>query len=302
MEPPWPVWIPWSLLVLGATLGAAYVVRIFGASINAAVFAMVVRKLLAAGNVDRLLKLCRAADGAPVAAAVHAAVVVCGKGMAQNNPAADYRSAGDLSPERVLAPVRAAYDAAFSASASPIRSARYAAIVGALLLVAALALALSHPPGDPPPAVAAAVGLLIVAWAGLRERAILFSRGATFAVLAEGFDTLIRDPSRVPTVAPLTRVRVAFEVSEPGRPVRVVESDSDVVKIGSTETAEVCLDAPGVSRMHAVVECTEGRFSVIDLGGRPTTRVNGEAVNKRQLSDGDVLSIGDAELRVRLYG
>ncbi len=302
MEPPWPVWIPWPLLVVGATLGAVYVFRVIGASINAAVFAMVVRKLLAAANVDRTLKLCRAASPAPVAAAVHAAVVACGKGIAHDHSAADYRSAGDLSPERVLAPVRAAYDAAFAASASRVRYARYAAIVSALLLVAALALALSHPSGEPLPAVGAGLGLLLLAWAALRERAILFSRGATYVVLAEGFDTLIRDPSRVPVATPLTRVRVAFEVSEPGRPMRVVESDSDVIKIGSMETAQVCLDAPGVSRMHAVVECADDGFSVIDLGGRPTTRVNGEAVNKRELSDGDVLSIGDAELRVRLYG
>jgi pSer/pThr/pTyr-binding forkhead associated (FHA) protein len=102
-------------------------------------------------------------------------------------------------------------------------------------------------------------------------------------------------------VEALTRVRVAFEVSEPGQPLRVVESDADVIKIGSLETAQVRLAAPGVARMHAVVECTGDGCSVIDLGGKPT-RVNGEAVTRRELSNGDALSIGDAELRVRIYG
>lgn len=302
MEEALPIWIPWMLFLVGAALGAPYAVRVFGAGINAAAFAAVVNKLLAAGNADRALKLCAAAGGAaPLAVATRAAIVACGRGIT-HDPSADYRSAGDLSPERVLAPVRAAYEEAFEALASPIRVTRYLAVAGAGLLATALALTLSRGPSEPGPAVAAFVASATLAWAGVQELRLLASRDATFAAMRDALDALIRNPARVPSVAPPTGVRVGFDVSEPGRAPRVVETGEDVIKIGSLDTAQVCLDAPGVARMHAVVERSEGgAYSVIDLGSDAGTRVNGEPVNRRELSDGDVLTVGEAELRLRIY-
>lgn len=301
MEPLLPIWIPWMLFLVGAALGAPYVVRVFGAGINAPAFTAVVNKLLAAGNADRALKLCLAAGRVvPLAVATRAAIVACGRGIT-HDPAADYRSAGDLSSERVRAPVRAAYDEAFEALASPVRVARYLAVAGAGLLATALAITLDRGSSEPAPAIAAFLGLLVFAWSGAQERRVLASRDAAFATMRDDLDALIRNPARVPSTASPTGVRVGFEVSEPGRAPRVVETGEDVIKIGSLDTAQVCLDAPGVARMHAVIEFSEGRYSVIDLGSDATTRVNGEPVNRHELSDGDVLSVGEAELRLRIY-
>ena len=300
MEPALPIWIPWVLVIVGAMLGAPYVWRVVWAGINDVAFTTVIRKLLAAGDAERAVKLCLAADRVPVAAATRAAILACGRGV-RHDPGADYRSAGDLSPERVLAPVRAAHDAAFEAFAAPLRLARYVAVVGAASLATALALTLHRGPSEPGPAIAAAFGLTVLVWQGAQERRVLALRDAVFEALRDGFDALIRDPRRVPAVAAPTRVRVGFEVSEPGRTPRVVATGEDVIKIGSLDTAQVRLDAPGVARLHAVIERSEGRYSVIDLGSDATTRVNGESVQRRELSDGDVLSVGGAELRVRIY-
>lgn len=300
MEPALPIWIPWALVALGAALSALYVRRVLVASINAAAFASVIRKLLDAGNADRALRLCLSVDEAPVAAATRAAVLACRRGV-RHDPAADYRSAGDLSPERVLAPVRDDYDAAFVALAAPVRRARYAAVVGVYFLGAAIVASLDHGWSELGPAIAAALGLVVLAWQGAQERRLLASRDAVFAMLRDVFEALVRDPARAPSVAAPTGVRVGFEVSEPGREPRVVETDEEIIKIGSFDTAQVRLDARGVARMHAVIERSEGRYSVIDLGSDATTLVNGERVNRRELSDGDVLSVGEAELRVRLY-
>lgn len=300
MEPARPIWIPWALVALGAALSALYVRRVLSASINAAAFASVMRRLLSEGNADRALKLCLVVSEAPLAAATRAAILACRRGV-RHDPAADYRSAGDLSPERVLAPVRADYDAAFDAPAAPVRRARYAALFGVASFGAAIVLSLNHGSSEPWPAIVAALGLVVLAWLGAQERRLLASRDAVFAMLRDLFEALVRDPARAPSAAAPTRVRVGFEVSEPGREPRVVETGEDVIKVGSLDTAQVRLDARGVARMHAVIERSEGRYSVIDLGSDASTLVNGERVNRRELSDGDVLSVGEAELRVRLY-
>lgn len=294
-----PTSLPWILLVAGAALGVSYVLRALRASLDADAFVAVVRKLLDAPNVDRAAKLCRAAPDSPLAAAAGAAVAACARGLSQGDPAADYRSAGDLSAEHVLAPVRAAWDGAFEALARPVRVARYSALAAVPLLVATVVLGRVVPP----PAIAAAVALLLLAWAGKSERKLVVSRDAAFEALRGSFDALVRDPRRAPVAAAApTRVRVAFEVSEPGRAPHVVGSDEDVIRIGTMPTAQVFLDAPGVARMHAVVEASEGRFSVIDLGADAGTRVNGERVNRREIVDGDVLTVGEAQLRVRVGG
>lgn len=197
-------WLPWLLILAGAVLSAPYLLRVLRAGLNAEAFTAVVRKLLDARNADRAVKLTRAASDSPLASATRAAILACERGVAQTDPSADYRSAGDLSPERVLAPVRARYDEAFEAQAAPLRSARYVAIPGALMLVAALSLAGGRPPPDVPAVVAAALGLAMIAWTGRSERTLMASRDANFAALLYAFDALIRDPRRpTPDRAPL---------------------------------------------------------------------------------------------------
>lgn len=296
MEEAPPLWIPWLLALAGAAPGVWYLTRTFGAALHVPAFVDVLRKLFAAGNIDRALKLTHAAGRIPIGVATRAAIHACGRGVT-HDASADYRSAGDLSPERVLAPVRRDYDAAFLEAAAPLRRARFVALLGVPLLVAALVLGVA----TPGPPIAAGLGLAAIAWAALKERGIRASRDECFAALADHFDALIRDPRRVPQVASSTRVRVGFEVSEPGRAPRVVDTGEEVIKIGSLETAHVCLDAPGVARMHAVVEHTDEGYAVIDLGADAKTRVNGEPVNRQMIVDGDVLTIGEAELRLRVY-
>lgn len=58
------------------------------------------------------------------------------------------------------------------------------------------------------------------------------------------------------------------------------------------------LDADGVSRQHARVTLAGERVSVEDLGSRNGTRVNGVAVERATLEDGDVLGLGSVLLLV----
>jgi FHA domain len=74
---------------------------------------------------------------------------------------------------------------------------------------------------------------------------------------------------------------------------------SDVTTVGRGAGADIRLDDPSVSRLHAEIVCRGPYYYVADLGlSRNGTRVNGRPVARRVLDDGDVLSFGAARCRV----
>jgi len=75
---------------------------------------------------------------------------------------------------------------------------------------------------------------------------------------------------------------------------------ADVTVVGRDEQADVCIDEPLVSRVHARVERRGDGFWVIDLGSTNQTRVNGEIVRERRLRDGDELRFARAVFRFRV--
>lgn len=72
------------------------------------------------------------------------------------------------------------------------------------------------------------------------------------------------------------------------------------VSIGNDSSCDLQLTVAGVSKRHAEISMTRAGFSVRDHGGAATTKVNGEVVTERVLSDGDTLSIGPAMFNFRL--
>jgi pSer/pThr/pTyr-binding forkhead associated (FHA) protein len=55
-----------------------------------------------------------------------------------------------------------------------------------------------------------------------------------------------------------------------------------------------------VSRRHAELRTEGGRWSVVDLGSTNGIKVNGRRVDKRELSDGDKLTLGVTDLTFEL--
>jgi pSer/pThr/pTyr-binding forkhead associated (FHA) protein len=153
-------------------------------------------------------------------------------------------------------------------------------------------------------AIGSALGLLVIVAAFVRARRIEADRDVVFerlrAPLYEAATSGRLDaspPPRPPIPEASTAAPLAFDVYEPGRERRLVECERDVVKIGGMANAHVRLSATGVSRLHAVVEREpDGRLRLIDLGAG--TFVNGEPIATRYLEPDDVVSIGEAELRV----
>jgi pSer/pThr/pTyr-binding forkhead associated (FHA) protein/Zn-finger nucleic acid-binding protein len=93
-----------------------------------------------------------------------------------------------------------------------------------------------------------------------------------------------------------------FIVVAPGQNVQEVKLDVPVIKIGTNRSAHLRLDDPQVSRLHALIEVKSlSEITVLDLGSREGTFVNGKRVTKARLHNNDVMQFG-ATLVTILFG
>lgn len=69
------------------------------------------------------------------------------------------------------------------------------------------------------------------------------------------------------------------------------------IRIGALEDNDLVIPSRKVSRYHAELRVRGGRVHLWDLQARNLTYVNGESVETRELETGDVITIGDAQLR-----
>ncbi|WP_223758039.1 ATP-binding protein [Myxococcus sp. RHSTA-1-4] len=79
-----------------------------------------------------------------------------------------------------------------------------------------------------------------------------------------------------------------------GQPNEVVfPFGTEPVTIGRADSQPICIPHPSLSRQHALIECTDGRFFVVDLQSKNGTFVNGTQVRRQELRFGDTLRLGD---------
>jgi pSer/pThr/pTyr-binding forkhead associated (FHA) protein len=80
-----------------------------------------------------------------------------------------------------------------------------------------------------------------------------------------------------------------------GRELRSL--DSDRVTVGTADSNDLVVGAPGVSRVHAVFELLSDAWCVRDLGSRNGTFVNGgRTIGERALHPGDEILLGTLRL------
>ena len=69
--------------------------------------------------------------------------------------------------------------------------------------------------------------------------------------------------------------------------------ESERVAIGrDASQCQIVLDQPIVSKRHALIEIAGQQATIIDLGSRNGTFVNGEQITRRDLREGDVIAFG----------
>ncbi|MFO0881032.1 MAG: FHA domain-containing protein [Gemmataceae bacterium] len=86
----------------------------------------------------------------------------------------------------------------------------------------------------------------------------------------------------------------------PDKERRFVLNVGPELMLGRSATALYVLPAPCVSRNHALVLLEGDRVSMICNGGSGGTLVNGQKVTRHQLKPGDVIKIGDSEVRLQV--
>ncbi len=80
------------------------------------------------------------------------------------------------------------------------------------------------------------------------------------------------------------------------------EMDRPKLRIGRTPDNDIVIDNLAVSRLHAIIEEEKGSFYVRDCESLNGTTVNGARTTRRQLQDGDEISIGKHTISFRLPG
>jgi pSer/pThr/pTyr-binding forkhead associated (FHA) protein len=78
-----------------------------------------------------------------------------------------------------------------------------------------------------------------------------------------------------------------------------VLSGSRVV-LGRSRECDIMVNDPNVSRRHAELRSSGGRWSVHDLGSTNGIKVNGRRVDQHELSDGDTITMGVTDLNFEL--
>jgi pSer/pThr/pTyr-binding forkhead associated (FHA) protein len=131
-------------------------------------------------------------------------------------------------------------------------------------------------------------------------------RYATLAVTAglAVFVTLVRDRRGAPP-------RAALDATIPAGIELVVDNGETIatrrlgrrILVGRAPSADVRIDDPRVSRLHARIEMRDDGVYVEDLGSRNGTLVDGAPVaSSRQLANGDEITIGTASIIFRGVG
>ena len=90
--------------------------------------------------------------------------------------------------------------------------------------------------------------------------------------------------------------------SADGALLRTETLDQEIIKIGKLGSCHVLVDDESASRLHAVVEATDEAVTVIDLGSKAGTYVNGRKIIKAELQAGDELLIGATRVVVGSAG
>jgi len=106
-------------------------------------------------------------------------------------------------------------------------------------------------------------------------------------------DALLRDRPRAP--------RGTLVIRE-GSQRRELPLGSEPITVGRDPQNDVTLDDRRVSRRHAEIRLRLGRYTLYDLQSTNGTLVNGRRIAEVVLSDEDRITIGGADLVVRLEG
>ena len=97
---------------------------------------------------------------------------------------------------------------------------------------------------------------------------------------------------------PASRGEVSFRVKWVNGRITLDEGEH---VLGRDPDVEIFLNAPGVSRRHALIKISAGRATIEDLGSKNGTFVGNQRVDgSTSLGDGDIIGVGSVKLTLRV--
>jgi serine/threonine protein kinase len=91
-------------------------------------------------------------------------------------------------------------------------------------------------------------------------------------------------------------------ISGPHKGRSLLVEEGAPLLLGRSRHAETRLEDPGVSRVHCEIELEDGQVLVTDLDSAGGTFINGQRISENVLRPGDVLRIGESQMRLHATG
>jgi len=85
-----------------------------------------------------------------------------------------------------------------------------------------------------------------------------------------------------------------------GAPAYGIFALEESTVIGRSESADVFLLDPGISRVHARIDIQDGTATIVDCGSTNGTYVNDARIERYVLNDGDEITVGNTRMRVEI--
>ncbi len=93
-------------------------------------------------------------------------------------------------------------------------------------------------------------------------------------------------------VTKIQDVVAEFIVRDRSRVLQRIQMHTPAAMIGRTQSADIHLDAPVVSRQHARIARVGNEYWLIDLSSTNGTKVNNQRISSVALHDGDIITFG----------
>ncbi len=93
---------------------------------------------------------------------------------------------------------------------------------------------------------------------------------------------------------------VKIIVAKDGKPIEQVLMEQDRLTIGRRSECDIVIKDPAVSGAHAEIEFVGNGYILRDLGSTNGVSVKGRQIKEHALKDGDVISIGEHQLKLNI--
>src|SRR4051794_27046945 len=96
-----------------------------------------------------------------------------------------------------------------------------------------------------------------------------------------------------------TQIPIRLDILDSsGESIHTSEFVKEKVVLGRILSADLRIDDPRVSRIHALLETKGDKIMLTDLASSHGTFVNGEKIVERAVKAGDIIRLGHVEVRI----